>query len=315
MQEVRDEVEIQDLERQELTQEIEAEAWTKIEPEILKAEERVEELQEKADERKQKVDLIYSQERQKLVEKDRDIKAQEEILRQKETSFQGRKERVQSLVNDFVDALNQKLKTNSQEVKDQLSLEMQTEAQDQARRFVDSSEEECRFHAETRAKQILDVALDRFARPYCAERGIGSVNFPDANVRAMFCDAEGLNIKTLQDACGCDIIVQEQSDLVGVAGFDPVRRELTRRTLERVFKEKRAINPDVITRIAENQKKELFRQIKNDGDAVAKELRLDGLHAEVRQMMEACATAIRSRKTSISIALKWVGCAAFWPQN
>ena len=71
--------------------------------------------------------------------------------------------------------------------------------------------------------------------------------------------------------------------MVGVAGFDPVRRELTRRTLERIFKEKKNITPDFIRKIAENQKKELFKNIKHDGDALAKELKLDGLNAEIRQ--------------------------------
>ena len=74
-------------------------------------------------------------------------------------------------------------------------------------------------------------------------------------------------------------------NIVGIAGFDPVRRELTRRTMERIFKEKKPINPEIIKRIAENQKKELFKQIKHDGDQIAKELRMDNMHPEVRQMM------------------------------
>src|SRR5690606_37360923 len=114
---------------------------------------------------------------------------------------------------------------------------------------------------------------------------IGAVHFPNEHARKRLCDPEGMNIKTIQEVCGCDIIVEDTLDIVGVAGFDPVRRELTRRTLERLFKENRPLNPDMIKRIAENQKRELFNQIKRDGDNVAKELRLEGLHPEVRQMM------------------------------
>ncbi|MBX3033948.1 MAG: DUF3552 domain-containing protein [Bdellovibrionaceae bacterium] len=285
LQEIKDEVEIADLERQERVQEIESEAWTKVEPDMLKAEERLEELQEKVDEKKQKADQLYSQERQKLVEHDREVKAQEEAIRQAEAALQAKRDATKERVRDFVNALNERLKTTSEEVKTQLIETMQGEARDRARRTIETEEDDVKLHAEMRAKSILDVALNRFARPYCAERGIGSVNFPDANVRKLFCDPEGKNIKTLQEACGCDIIVEDGSDTVGVAGFDPVRRELTRRTLERVLKEKRNINPDFIRKIAENQKKELFRQIQRDGDAVAKELRLENMHPEVRQMM------------------------------
>lgn len=285
IQEARDIVEMQDLERQERIQEIEGAAWMKVEAEMLATEENIEELQEQADEKKRKADTIYSQERQKLVERDREIKAEEESLRQKEQTFRQTREKNLELVRSFVDSLNQRLQTTSDEIKAEIIKGLEVEAHEDARRLIETSDEEIKLHSETRAKQILDIALDRFARPYCAERGIGGVNFPDAHVRKLFCDPEGKNIQAIQEACGCDILVEDGSDTVGVAGFDPVRRELTRRTLERVLKEKKNINPDFIRKMAENQKRELFRQIKRDGDNVAKELRLDNLHPEVRQMM------------------------------
>lgn len=285
IREVKDDVEIQDLERQERIQEIETAAWTKVEPDMLKAEERIEELQEEADEKKQKADLLYSQERQKLVESERELKAQEDKLREAEKAFDQKRQRVKSSNQDFVASLTAKLQTTPEEIKAQLIQRQEDEARERARKFIEMCDEEVKSNAESRAKQILDVVLDRFARPYCAERGIGNVNFPDANARKLFCDPEGLNAKAVTDACGCDIVVQTESDMIGVAGFDPVRRELTRRTLERVLKEKRKIDVAFINKIAENQKRELFRQIKADGDAVAKELKLEGLHPEVRQMM------------------------------
>lgn len=285
LQEAKDQVEIEELERQERVQEIETAAWTKVEPDMLKAEERIEELQEHVDEKKQKADQIYSQERQKLVERDREIKAQEEKERQHDDDFHKKQERVHQINGDFVVALTRRLETTPEEIKGQLSKKMEEQALDRSRKYVDAFVEEIRDTSEARAKQIIDVAIDRFARPYCPERGIGAVNFPDANVRRNFCDPEGKNAKAVQDNCGCDIIVDDTNEMVGVAGFDPVRRELTRRTLERVFKEKKPITPESIARIAENQKRELFRQIKNDGDAIAKELKLDGLHPEVKQMM------------------------------
>lgn len=152
-------------------------------------------------------------------------------------------------------------------------------------KHIENFDEETKEHAEQKAKRILDIALDRFARPYSAERGIGAVNFPDQNARRLLCDPKGENVKTIQDVCGCDIIIEPEMEMVGVAGFDPVRRELTRRVLEKILKEKRNINPDFIRRTAENQKKELFRQIKNDGDAIAKELKMQDMHPEIRQMM------------------------------
>ncbi|MBV2168653.1 MAG: DUF3552 domain-containing protein [Bdellovibrio sp.] len=283
--EAKEIVELKALEERERVQEIEMEMWTKVEPDMLKVEGRIEELQELANEKKSKADSIVQDEKKKLQERETDVKTQEQALKGQEAELNKLKDVQKNLNKDLVQKLTERLGTSAEDFKTQLKNQMEEETRRRAARFIQESEEDVKEHAETRAKRILSLVIDRFARPYCAERGIGAVNFPDAHIRKLFCDPNGNNIKAVQEACGCDIIVEEGMDMVGVAGFDPVRRELTRRTLERVFKEKKNINPDFIKKIAENQKKELFKNIKHDGDALAKELKLEGLNGEIRQMM------------------------------
>lgn len=283
--EAKEAVEIRNLEEKERVQEIEMELWTRVETAMLKQEERIEDLTEMAAEKKAKADAAVLEEKKKLQERENEVKAQEATLRTQESSLNLVRDTQKGLNQEFVEKLTARLATSAQEFKDQLKAAMEEDSRKRAARYIQESEEDTKEHAETQAKRILALIIDRFARPYCAERGIGSVNFPDNHIRKLFCDPKGLNIKAVQDSCGCDIIVEEGMDMVGVAGFDPVRRELTRRTLERIFKEKKNINPDFIKKIAENQKKELFKNIKHDGDSLAKELKLEGLNAEVRQMM------------------------------
>lgn len=285
LDEAKEEIELRALEEQERMQEIEMEVWTKIEPEMLKVEGHIEDLQEVAGEKKSKADAVTQEEKKKLQEREADVKKQEQALKSQEASLARIKETQKILNQELVQSLTAKLNTSAEEFKTHLKNQMEEDSRKRAARFIQESEEDSKEHAETRAKKVLSLIIDRFARPYCAERGIGSVNFPDSQVRKIFCDPAGNNIKAVQDSCGCDIIVEDGMDMVGVAGFDPVRRELTRRTLERLFKEKKNINPDFIRKIAENQKKELFKNIKHDGDALAKELKLEGLNAEIRQMM------------------------------
>jgi len=111
------------------------------------------------------------------------------------------------------------------------------------------------------------------------------VYFPENYHRNWLVDAEKKNLTKIQDLTGCDIIVEPDNDMIGVAGFDPVRRELTRRVLERLLKEKKTITLEYIDRTYTNQKNELFKQIKHDGDSIAKELKLENMHPEVKQMM------------------------------
>jgi ribonuclease Y len=283
--EAKDAVEIKNLEEKERVQEIELEMWSKVEPEMLKVEARTEELQELIDEKKQKVDATLAEERKKNQTFENEIRTQEKAVQAQEAELQKVRTKHQELNREFTTLLSQKLNTTPEDTKKTIAESLEQETLQRLQKWAEDYEEDVKEHAETRAKRILDVALDRFARPYCAERGIGAVNFPDANARRLLCDAKGENIKTLQDVCGCDIIVEPEMEMVGVAGFDPVRRELTRRTLERILKEKKSITPDFIRKVAENQKKELFRQIKNDGDNIAKELKQQDLHPEIKQMM------------------------------
>ncbi|AFY01815.1 Rnase Y domain-containing protein [Bdellovibrio bacteriovorus] len=285
LDEANEVIELRNLEEKERIQEIEMELWTKVEPEMLKSEGRIEDLQEVANEKKAKADAIVQEEKKKLQDREADVKVQEQALRGQESELGKIKDAQKALNQDLVQKLTERLGTSAEEFKTQLKNQMEEESRRRAARMIQETEADTKEHAESEAKRILSLVIDRFARPYCAERGIGAVNFPDAHIRKLFCDPAGNNIKAVQDACGCDIIVEEGMDMVGVAGFDPVRREMTRRTLERIFKEKKNINPDFIRKIAENQKKELFKNIKHDGDSLAKELKLEGLNAEIRQMM------------------------------
>lgn len=285
VQEAKDILEIRLLEEKEAQQEIESELWTKSEPEMLKTEERIEELTEIAEEKKQKIDQMYGTEKRNLTERENQIKHEEQSLKKTEQQYQNRKQAYQQVLEQFIEKLSSHSKITTDEAKTILVQRLEEESQKRALKFVADTEEDYKNHSEQYAKQVLDVALNRFLRPYCPERGIGAVNIPDEATRKRLCDPQGINIKTIQEVCGCDIIVEDNLDIVGVAGFDPVRRELTRRTLERLFKEKKPYNVDFIKRTAENQKRELFKQIKSDGDNIAKELKLEGLHPEVRQMM------------------------------
>lgn len=285
LDEVREAIELKNLEEKERVQEIEMEMWTKVESEMLKTETRIEELQELASENKTKADTIVLEEKKKLQEKESDINRQEQSLKLEENKINKLKDQQKVLNDELVKKLTSKLSISAEDFKAQIKSHMEEDSRRRAIKFSQDHEEDLKEHAESRAKKILSLVIDRFARPYCAERGIGAVNFPDAHARKLFCDPDGANIKAIQDACGCDIIVEEGMEMVGVAGFDPVRRELTRRTLERVLKEKKSITPELIAKIADNQKKELFKNIKHDGDSLAKELKLEGLNAEIRQMM------------------------------
>lgn len=282
---VKEWLDLKTLEENEKHQEIETTLWAKHDAEFLRLEEKIETLQELIDENKKKQDDFWQKVKSKNQNYEREVQSQESKIKNREQSLNRFKDESKNLSSQLVEKVIQKFNFSLSDLKAEIEKDIEKEVRDRSTKLLEMLDEDLKNHAETKAKQHLDTALDRFIRPYCAERGIGNVEFPDPQARKNFCDAGGKNIKAVQEACGCDVIVDDQSEQIGIAGYDPVRRELTRRTLERLMKEKKAITPDVVKRIAENQKKELFRQIKADGDAIARELRMDNMHPEIRQMM------------------------------
>lgn len=285
IQEAKDALDIRNLEETERVQEIETEAWAKEEKWMLEIEERIEELQEIAVEKKQKVDNKYSQERQKTVAHEREVEEAEKKLAALEADLQKVKNRAKDLADQLVTKISEKIELSRDEAKESLMQDLYRETERRSAAMVQEIEDETKEHVDSKAKTILSAVLDRFARAYCSERGIAPVYFENAQQRKNLADPAGANVKALQELLGVDITIQDGMDMIGVAGFDPVRRELARRTLERLLKEKKAVTPDTIKRVIENLKRDLLGQIKRDGDNIAKELKMEGLHPEIRQVM------------------------------
>lgn len=283
IQDTNDDLELIKIEQQEMKQEIELELWTRVETDLLKTEEKIEDLQTTADEKKKKLDDKYSQLKNLTIQQETALKEKEKLVLAEQQKWNQKKAAAGDLKKQFGEKIIERFSYKAEDIKKEIQEQLENETRRRAEKHLLELDEDLKANAETQAKHILDVALDRFIRPYCAERGIGSVHLADPQGRKIFADPK-IN-QTIQRVCGCDIIVEEGQEMIGVAGFDPVRRELTRRVLEKLIKNKRDLNPAGIERVAEQTRKDLFRQIQQDGDTLARELKVPDLHPEIKQMM------------------------------
>lgn len=281
--EVQNELELVKIEQQEKKTEIELELWTKSEGDLLKIEEHVEDLQAQVDEKKKKIDDRHSVKRGELKEIENQLRDKENNLGKLQKEWDAQKLELKTTQKLILEKIVQHFQLNTQETLQVLVQDLETETQKRSEKMLELFDEELKDTAESQAKQILDTALDRFARPYCAERGIGSVEIPDQAYFDLLSRPEVQ--QAIQTSCGCDIIMEEGQKNVGVAGFDPVRRELTRRVLEKLIKNRRDVSPAGLAKLADQTRQDLFRQIQQDGEAIARELKQPDLHPEIKQMM------------------------------
>jgi len=187
-----------------------------------------------------------------------------------------------------IDELKQKLEAvaamTQEEARRQLLTALEDEAKQEAAKKISQIEEETQKESEKRAKRILAVALSRFASEYTSERTVSVLALPNDEMKGKIIGREGRNIRTLEALCGVDLIVDDTPEAVVISGFDPVRRELARKTIEKLMEDGR-VHPARIEEVVEKQRNELMKSIKEEGERHVMELGIPNMHPELIKIL------------------------------
>ncbi|NTW26918.1 MAG: ribonuclease Y [Candidatus Moranbacteria bacterium] len=133
---------------------------------------------------------------------------------------------------------------------------------------------------EKRAKNIMTSVIQKYAGSHAAEVVTTTVSIPSDEVKGRIIGREGRNIKALEKLTGVEIIVDDTPEAVVISGFDPVRREIARITLEKLIGDGR-IHPTRIEEAVEFAKKEIDNKIKEAGEAAVYDLGIAGLEPKL----------------------------------
>ena len=294
IKEAKDQFNNEEQERQERIQEIEVEAWSEVEDEHLAMEAKCEDLELQVNHKKQLNEEKYKTLRASLMIKENELREISIKLTSGQNELKKLVDQKTQQENQLKSELLKKLNLSQNEVVETLKSKLIEEADLDYNRWLETFEAETKEFAEPKAKKILNICLERFQKEMSTERGIAASYFPTEEARNVFCENMKENIQVIQQISGCDIYIDEQPtperwDHIQIVGYDPVRRELTRRIFDRIFRDierhKKKINHADLKKTAENIKTELLNQIKRDGDLICKELGLQNVHPEIRQVM------------------------------
>jgi ribonuclease Y len=170
------------------------------------------------------------------------------------------------------------------EARDLLLKGIESEARRDSANLVKRLEAEAREHADALARSIITQAIQRSAAEHTIETTVSVVDLPSDDLKGRIIGREGRNIRALELATGVDLIVDDTPGAIILSGFDPYRREVARRVIERLIADGR-IHPARIEEVVEKVKGEMEDAIRKDGEAAAFELGLHDLHPEVLRLM------------------------------
>ncbi|MCX6357999.1 MAG: ribonuclease Y [Candidatus Aureabacteria bacterium] len=241
--------------------------------ELLSLEARVLQKEENLE---RKVALLEKKE-QVLVKVEREIEAKDAALGEKskelDAVLEEERTRLQRVAGLSRDEAKQLLLSRLEE-------EIRRDAATMARRI----EEEAKETADKQAKKIISLAIQRYAADHVSETTVTSVPLPNDEMKGRIIGREGRNIRALEAATGVDLIIDDTPGAVALSGFDPIRKEIARITLERLIADGR-IHPARIEEIVDKVKKEMEENIRETGKAAAFDLGIHDLHAELIKLL------------------------------
>ncbi|MDP8943948.1 MAG: ribonuclease Y, partial [Actinomycetota bacterium] len=170
------------------------------------------------------------------------------------------------------------------QAKQLLLRELEDELHHESARLIRQSEEEARREADRRARNVLSTAMQRLASGHAAETTVSVVQLPSDDMKGRVIGREGRNIRTLETLTGVDFIIDDTPSAVMLSAFDGVRREIARRTLEKLLDDGR-IHPARIEEAYVHAHTEIDKHIVELGEQAVFEVNVGTVHPELVKLL------------------------------
>lgn len=219
-----------------------------------------------------------------LDKRDSSISKREKQIGQQEKEIADRERELQTVMEEERRKLENISGMSSQEAKEMLISSIENEARHDAALLVKKIETEAREMADRKAKDIISLAVQRYSGDYVAEKTVSVVNLPNEEMKGRIIGREGRNIRAIEASTGVDLIIDDTPEAVILSGFNPVRREVARVSLERLISDGR-IHPARIEEIVEKVNTEIETSIREAGEQAAFDVSVHGIHPELIKLI------------------------------
>ncbi len=265
--------------------------------------------------RVQAQDEIFAQKK----ELEQEIKAQENVLKRQETRLQSKEERLEGKLEKVADKESRvvelekrlikqekrleefeadlELKADEherklqeisgltvEEARENLMHEIESRTRHEAANMVRNIEMEAKETASKKAKEVLSLALQRYAGDYATEQTVTAVTLPSEDMKGRIIGREGRNIRALEAATGVDLIIDDTPETVVLSAFSPLRREVAKQALERLIHDGR-IHPARIEDIVRKVEQEMDVKLREAGEQATFDVGVHGIHPDIVKLL------------------------------
>jgi ribonuclease Y len=258
---------------------------------ILEAKEEAHKLRSDADRdiRERRAEISKSERR--LVQKEESIDRKLENIEKKEESITNKEESIKNRQKDLERVIEQQMEElekisgySVEEAKAILLANTEKEIRSEAAVMIKDITAKAKDEADKKAKEIITGAIQRCAADHVAESTVSVVPLPNDEMKGRIIGREGRNIRAIETMTGIDLIIDDTPEAVILSGFDPVRREIARLSLEKLIVDGR-IHPARIEEMVKKSEREVNAIIKEEGEQATFEVGIHNLHPELIKLL------------------------------
>ncbi len=213
-----------------------------------------------------------------------DLQAAREEMRRKEDEIKERYQEVENLVGQQRHEMARIAGISQEEAKKMLMASLESQARMDAAKRLTKIENEMKMEADRRGKNILALAISRYAGEYVADKTVSVVPLPSDEMKGRIIGREGRNIRAIEAATGIDIIIDDTPEAVILSGFNPVRREIARLALLQLITDGR-IHPGRIEEVVAKVTRELDVSMREAGEQATFDVGAHGVHVELIKLL------------------------------
>ena len=225
-----------------------------------------------------------TQKEENLDKKSEALEHKNEVLDKKIKENDLLREQIEELRENELKVLEQISGISADEAKEELINRVESEVKHELAQRLSELETQFKEDADAKAKNIISLAIQRCAADHVAESTVSVVSLPNEDMKGRIIGREGRNIQMLEKLTGVELIIDDTPEAITLSGFDPVRREIARLTLEKLISDGR-IHPSRSEETVEKATKEVEAGIKQAGERATFDVGIHGINADLVRML------------------------------
>jgi len=225
-----------------------------------------------------------NQKEENLDRKTETLERKNEQLDEKLKANDALREEINQVLAQHVKKLEEISNYTAEEAKRELLEQVEAETRYEMAQKLDELEAQFKEEADSKARNLLSLAIQRCAADHVTESTISVVTLPNEEMKGRIIGREGRNIQKLETLTGVELIIDDTPEAITVSGFDPVRREIARLALEKLISDGR-IHPARIEEMVEKARREVELAVKQAGERATFDVHVHGIHSELVKLL------------------------------